>query len=72
MINGFDDNHDKGNDDDDDDDDNVLKHVHIPECGRCDGALVAARSQDTLPQNDDDCDDDDNDDDDCDDDDCDM
>ena len=32
MINGFDDNHDKGNDDDDDDDDNVLKHVHIPEC----------------------------------------
>ena len=35
MINGFDDNHDKGNDDDDDDDDNVLKHVHIPECDEC-------------------------------------
>ena len=33
MINGFDDeddNHDEGNDDDDD---NVLKYVHIPECG---------------------------------------
>ena len=57
MINGFDDDddtHDGGNDDDDD---NVLKHVHIPECGRCDGALVAARSQDILPRDDDDCDD---------------
>ena len=39
--------------------------MRIPECGRCDGALVAARSQDTLFNDDDDdysyCDDDDDD-----------
>ena len=58
-----DDDDDNYDDDDGDDDGDVLKHVHIPECGQCDGALVAARSQDTLPQNDDDCDDDDCDDD---------
>ena len=28
--------------------------MRIPECGRCDGALVAARSQDTLFNDDDD------------------
>ena len=28
--------------------------MRIPECGRCDGALVAARSQDTLFNEDDD------------------
>ena len=39
--------------------------MRIPECGRCDGAVVAARSQDTLFNDDDDdysyCDDDDGD-----------